>query len=178
MRYPVTEQDGSVMPSRNAEVAKNLPTVTGKTLLYQKQGHEQLVRVGTPAWYAWLQQARAFTFRTSSRQFTVRKEQASNRRGGWYWKAYYRRAGKLCSTYLGKSERLSLKRPPAYPAGLTAREVEVLRLVAEGLTDAQVAEHLVISLRTVNTHLTSIYNKLGVSSRTAATRFAVERHLV
>jgi DNA-binding CsgD family transcriptional regulator len=70
------------------------------------------------------------------------------------------------------------KRPPAYPAGLTAREVEVLRLVAAGLTDAQVAEHLVISLRTVNTHLTSIYNKLGVSSRAAATRFAVERHLV
>ena len=70
------------------------------------------------------------------------------------------------------------KRSPAYPAGLTAREVEVLRLVAAGLTDAQVAEHLVISLRTVNTHLTSIYNKLGVSSRAAATRFAVERHLV
>jgi predicted ATPase/DNA-binding CsgD family transcriptional regulator len=110
MRYPVTEQDGSVTPSRNAEVAKNLPTVTGKTLLYQKQGHEQFVRVGTPAWYTWLQQARAFTFRTSSRQYTVRKEQASNRRGGWYWKAYYRRAGKLCSTYLGKSERLSLER--------------------------------------------------------------------
>jgi DNA-binding CsgD family transcriptional regulator len=65
-----------------------------------------------------------------------------------------------------------------YPAGLTAREVEVLRLVATGLTDAQVAERLVISLRTVNTHLTSIYNKLGVSSRAAATRFAVEHHLV
>jgi len=73
---------------------------------------------------------------------------------------------------------LQAKRPPAYPAGLTAREVEVLRLVAAGLTDAQVAEHLVISLRTANTHLTSIYNKLGVSSRAAATRFAVERHLV
>jgi len=71
-----------------------------------------------------------------------------------------------------------VKRPPASPAGLTAREVEVLRLVAAGLTDAQVAEHLVISLRTVTTHLTSIYNKLGVNSRTAATRFAVERHLV
>lgn len=70
------------------------------------------------------------------------------------------------------------KRPLASPAGLTAREVEVLRLVAAGLTDAQVAEHLVISLRTVNTHLTSIYNKLGVSSRVAATRFAVEHHLV
>jgi predicted ATPase/DNA-binding CsgD family transcriptional regulator len=71
-----------------------------------------------------------------------------------------------------------VKRSPAYPAGLTAREVEVLRLVAAGLTDAQVAEHLIISVRTVNKHLTSIYNKLGVNSRAAATRFAVERHLI
>ncbi len=67
---------------------------------------------------------------------------------------------------------------PTYPAGLTAREVEVLRLVAQGLTDAQVAEQLVVSPRTVSTHLTSIYNKLGVNSRSAATRFAVEHHLV
>ena len=73
---------------------------------------------------------------------------------------------------------LQAKRPPAYAAELTAREVEVLRLVAAGLTDAQVAERLVISVRTVNTHLTSIYNKLGISSRAAATRLAVERHLV
>jgi DNA-binding NarL/FixJ family response regulator len=68
-------------------------------------------------------------------------------------------------------------RPPSYPAGLTAREVEVLRLVAQGLSDAQVAEHLVVSPRTVTTHLTSIYNKLGVNSRVATTRFAVEHHL-
>jgi DNA-binding NarL/FixJ family response regulator len=67
---------------------------------------------------------------------------------------------------------------PNSPAGLTAREVEVLRWVAEGLTDAQVAQKLVISPRTVNTHLTSIYNKLGVDSRTAATRFAVDHQLV
>lgn len=65
-----------------------------------------------------------------------------------------------------------------YLAGLTAREVEVLRLVAQGLTDAQVAEHLVISPRTVNFHLTSIYSKLGVSSRAAATRYAIEQHLL
>ncbi len=70
------------------------------------------------------------------------------------------------------------KRAPAYPAGLTAREVEVLRLVAEGLTDAQVAEQLVISLRTVNAHLTSIYQKIHVSSRGAATRYALEHQLV
>jgi len=70
------------------------------------------------------------------------------------------------------------KSPITYPAGLTAREVEVLRLVAQGLTDAQVAERLVISPRTVNTHLTSIYNKLSVDSRTAASRFAIEKRLV
>src|SRR2546425_1113860 len=66
----------------------------------------------------------------------------------------------------------------SYPAGLTAREVEVLRLVAQGLTDAQVAERLVISPRTVNFHLTSIYGKIGVSSRSAATRYAIEHHLI
>jgi ATP/maltotriose-dependent transcriptional regulator MalT len=62
--------------------------------------------------------------------------------------------------------------------GLTTREVEVLRLVADGLTDAQVAEQLVISPRTVNWHLSVIYSKLGVSSRCAATRFALEQKLV
>jgi len=73
--------------------------------------------------------------------------------------------------------------PPAkptatYPDGLTAREVEVLRLLAQGLTDAQIAEQLIISPRTVNNHLTSIYQKIQVSSRSAATRYAVDQHLV
>ena len=63
-------------------------------------------------------------------------------------------------------------------AGLSVREIEVLRLVADGLTDAEVAAHLWISPRTVGQHLRSIYNKLGVSSRTAATRIAVERQLL
>ena len=62
--------------------------------------------------------------------------------------------------------------------GLTVREVEVLRLVADGLTDAQVAERLVVSLRTVNAHLRSVYRKLDVHSRGAATRYAVEHALV
>ena len=53
----------------------------------------------------------------------------------------------------------------------------MLRLVAQGLTNEQVAEQLVISPRTVDTHLTSIYGKLGVSSRSAATRFALEHQL-
>lgn len=68
--------------------------------------------------------------------------------------------------------------PPAISLDeLTAREVEVLRLVAQGWTDAQIAKHLVISPRTVNAHLTSIYRKIQVSSRSAATRYAMEHHL-
>ena len=67
--------------------------------------------------------------------------------------------------------------PPAYPAGLTAREVEVLRLLAGGLTDLQIAEKLILSPRTVHAHISSIYSKLGVTSRSAATRYAIEHHL-
>jgi DNA-binding NarL/FixJ family response regulator len=63
-------------------------------------------------------------------------------------------------------------------AGLTRREIEVLRLLAMGLTSAQIAGQLVISLSTVNTHVRSIYTKLDVKSRSAATRYAIEQHLV
>jgi DNA-binding NarL/FixJ family response regulator len=59
-----------------------------------------------------------------------------------------------------------------------ARQVEVLRLVARGLTNARIAEELFISPNTVNRHLNSIYHKLGVNSRAAATRFATEHNLV
>jgi DNA-binding NarL/FixJ family response regulator len=65
-----------------------------------------------------------------------------------------------------------------YPAGLTAREVDVLRLVAIGLSDAEVAEQLVVSVRTVNAHLRSIYRKVGVHSRAAAGRYAEENGLL
>jgi predicted ATPase/DNA-binding CsgD family transcriptional regulator len=66
---------------------------------------------------------------------------------------------------------------PKHPAGLTSREVEVLGLVATGMTSAQIAAELFVGTRTVDTHLTSIYHKLGVSSRAAATRFALEHGL-
>src|SRR5436190_1246751 len=60
---------------------------------------------------------------------------------------------------------------------LTAREVEVLRLVAAGLTNAQVAARLFLSPRTVDRHLGAVYTKLGVATRTAAARVAIEQHL-
>ena len=71
--------------------------------------------------------------------------------------------------------------PPSttpYPAGLSVREAEVLRLVADGLTNPQVAQKLYLSPRTVAQHLRSIYRKLGVPSRAAAAREAVERGLI
>ncbi len=63
-------------------------------------------------------------------------------------------------------------------AGLSEREVEVLRWVATGMSNAQVAERLYLSPRTVEAHLHRIYRKLDVPSRAAAVHFAVARGLV
>jgi non-specific serine/threonine protein kinase len=68
--------------------------------------------------------------------------------------------------------------PETYPAELSIREVEVLCLVAAGLTNAEVAERLFLSSRTVDWHLGSIYRKLGLHSRTEASRFASENGLL
>ena len=67
--------------------------------------------------------------------------------------------------------------PPPNPDGLTAREVEVLRLLARGLSNAQIAEELIVSQLTIKAHLRSIYSKLEVTSRSAATRYALEHSL-
>jgi predicted ATPase/DNA-binding CsgD family transcriptional regulator len=66
----------------------------------------------------------------------------------------------------------------ANPTTLSARELEVLKLVAEGLSDSQVAQRLYLSPRTVGHHLRRIYRKLGVNSRTAALRKAAGRGLI
>jgi DNA-binding NarL/FixJ family response regulator len=63
------------------------------------------------------------------------------------------------------------------PARMSEREVEVLALVADGLTNAGIAERLCLSPKTVSSHLVSIFGKLGVTSRASATRFAIEHGL-
>ena len=78
------------------------------------------------------------------------------------------------ATTMGQSSHSST---PEHPGGLTSREVEVLGLVAAGMTSVQIAKELYLSPRTVEAHISSIYHKLGVSSRAAATRFALEHHL-
>lgn len=64
------------------------------------------------------------------------------------------------------------------PAGLTGRQVEVLRLVARGLTNRQVADRLVISTRTAEHHVQDVYTRIGVSTRAGAALFAMEHGLV
>jgi HD-GYP domain-containing protein (c-di-GMP phosphodiesterase class II) len=63
-------------------------------------------------------------------------------------------------------------------AGLTEREIDVLRLVARGLSNRQIAQQLVVSPKTVGNHLQNIYTKIDVSTRAAATFFAMQHHLV
>jgi DNA-binding NarL/FixJ family response regulator len=62
-------------------------------------------------------------------------------------------------------------------AGLTRRERDVLKLMVEGLTNAEIADRLVVSLSTVKTHVSSIIAKLGASTRTDAAAIAVREHL-
>ena len=67
---------------------------------------------------------------------------------------------------------------PELPAGLTHREVEVLTLVAAGMTNNEIAAELYLSTKTISRHLSNIFTKIGVSSRAAATAFAFEHQLV
>jgi HD-GYP domain-containing protein (c-di-GMP phosphodiesterase class II) len=66
----------------------------------------------------------------------------------------------------------------AWPAGLSGREVEVLRLIAHGASYREVARTLQITPKTAEHHIEHIYNKIGVSTRAAATMFAMEHDLV
>jgi len=80
-----------------------------------------------------------------------------------------------------RAELAEIAAPPAprptYPGGLSAREVEVLRLVAAGQSNRTIAAALSLSERTVGNHLTNIFNKLGVDNRAAATAFALRNGL-
>ena len=85
------------------------------------------------------------------------------------------RPSPLGATDVAPMEPQGCKRERA--VGLTAREREVLRLVAKGLHDRDIAAMLFISTRTVNYHVTNMLTKLGMDSRTAAAAFAVRNGL-
>jgi ATP/maltotriose-dependent transcriptional regulator MalT len=79
---------------------------------------------------------------------------------------------------LGRVDSLTLGAPSIDAHGLTPRELQVLRLVAAGETNKAIAAELVLSERTVDRHVSNMFTKLGVSSRTAATAYAYKHQLV
>jgi hypothetical protein len=117
--------------------------VEGETLSYQTDGEHYQLRVGTSAWYAWLRTATSFRVRSPFGTFTVRREQAGNQRGNWYWRAYHKRDGKLHRVYVGTAEEVTLERLRAIAARLsaqdtlTAEEPEPNPAVLQGHPDQQ-----------------------------------------
>jgi HD-GYP domain-containing protein (c-di-GMP phosphodiesterase class II) len=91
-------------------------------------------------------------------------------------------AGRLDSEAVGlviqAAGGVAKSRTTAYPAGLTEREVEVLRLVARGNTNKQIGQKLFISPKTVGRHVENIYAKIGVSTRAGAALYAMEHRLL
>src|SRR5205807_3410739 len=107
-------------------MGQNHPTVQEDMLIYQLDGRTQMITLDTSEWYTWLVTASTFTFRSPFGTFTARKERAGNKRGGWYWKAYSRRGGKLLSAYIGKLESLTIERLHSVAAQLN-RENGLMR---------------------------------------------------
>jgi ATP/maltotriose-dependent transcriptional regulator MalT len=79
---------------------------------------------------------------------------------------------------LARVEMLAHRRATAAARGLTARELQVLRLLATGRTNHAIASDLVLAEKTVDRHVSNIFTKLGVSSRTAATAYAYQHRLL
>src|SRR6266700_1799552 len=98
----------------------NRCVVSDQILVYQGEAQEISIPVGSPAWYAWLEQAHAISFQDDGGTFTAHKARPSNRRGGWYWYAYRRRHGQRFRSYLGASSGLTLER-----LGDTARQLSL-----------------------------------------------------
>ena len=97
-----------------------MPVVQEDILHYQSNGQVCRLTVGTAAWYAWLSTATHFAFRSEAGTFTARREQAGHKRGGWYWRAYRKREGRLCQVYIGTEREMTLQRLRAVAAHLCA----------------------------------------------------------
>jgi predicted ATPase/DNA-binding CsgD family transcriptional regulator len=98
------------------------PYIEGQTLTCQQDEQTQTLVIGTPAWYRWLETATTFTFTSDKATFTARREQAGNKRGGWYWRAYYKHTGKLRRVYLGRSAALTSERLSAVATRLAGQD--------------------------------------------------------
>jgi LuxR family transcriptional regulator, maltose regulon positive regulatory protein len=122
-----------------------LGTVRNGCLVYEQQGQSVVVLLDTPSWYAWLDTATAFAFTCEEGAFTAHKAPAGNRRGGWYWRAYRRKRGRLSRCYLGISSNVTLSKLREAARRLAAdAESTVSRTPGE---DAQPVSHVPMSMR-------------------------------
>src|SRR6266567_7320634 len=103
-------------------MAQTPPIIQDEVLTYQQDDSTAQVMVDSAGWYAWLETASTFTFRSEQASFTARKERAGNRRGEPYWRAYRKRGGKLHRAYLGQSGELTLARLQATAAMLAGQD--------------------------------------------------------
>src|SRR5688500_6949215 len=106
-------------------MGRPIPTVRGDRLIDVGAGEQHTVTVGSPAWYAWLDQATTFTFESAAGRFWARKERATAQRRGAYWYAYRKQQGKRHKAYLGRSSELSLARLMATAARLAGDAPDV-----------------------------------------------------
>ncbi len=164
------------------------PLVRNGCFLSPAPGAAQLL-VGSPAWFGWLETHSAFRYDGLAGHFAAHRQRVRDNVA--YWQAFRKQAGKLRSVHLGRSPNLTPERleaaaralAPAIavqsrasiaPAAtsdrsmLTDREREVLRYLAMGCANKDICRHLAISLSTVKSHLSTLYRKLGVESRTQA----------
>jgi len=117
----------------------------------------------------------------------TRKYYAALRRKMTSSKASNAAAPSSCASSLEPGEQAHGRTSSALPSSpqtlpvtepLTQREREVLRFLAQGLTSSQISQELTIKVHTVNTHIRSIYTKLNITTRSAATRYALEHQFL
>jgi pimeloyl-ACP methyl ester carboxylesterase/DNA-binding CsgD family transcriptional regulator len=147
--------------------------------VYEFDGSEFLPRVGLPTLVLHRRDDRAIPFalgRDVARRIPGARFAALEGADHFPWR------GDSDSAVRGILEFLGVRLPPresvAPPAELSERELEVLRLVARGLTDQEIAAQLVLSAHTVHRHVANVRTKLGVASRAAAAAWAAERDLI
>jgi LuxR family maltose regulon positive regulatory protein len=111
--------------------------------LYAEDAINSLLAIESPDWFAWLDKAAQFTFQCPAGAFSARKERIAHGRGGFYWRAYRKKQGKLCRVYLGKNEQVTMGRLHAVALEL-ARRLEG----GNGTRAAQPAQPLCVASRT------------------------------
>ncbi len=100
------------------------PVVQDGVLTFQEDGEQRSLKVGTPAWFAWLQTATKFHYVTDNISYRVRKEHPPQVLTYWYWRAYRTSGRKIYRLYVGKVDAVTDERLQAIAAEFQARQAQ------------------------------------------------------